>query len=116
MIKATGKEKNQTKTMHYEQFVKVYSLLTKNKMYNDIRINRKNLNLAKSYKRYQKVSNRSLRIEKVRIITAGVLSNSDLKRIWEIMNELVYIKQTKFMTFVSLLPLLRETLSLKHKK
>ena len=61
--KATRKEK-QLKQKPWITNNLLKCILTKNKMYNDLRVNRNSLDKVESYEIYRKVLNRSLRIAK----------------------------------------------------
>ena len=61
--KATRKEKKlKQKPWITKNLLKC--ILTKNKIYNDLRVNRNSLDKVESYKRYRNILNRSLRIAK----------------------------------------------------
>ena len=66
-------------------------ILTKNKMYNNLRVNRNSLDKVESYKRYQNVLNRSLRIAKSAYYHRVSRENKDdSKKVSKVINELVY--------------------------
>ena len=60
-------------------------------MYNDLRINRNSPDKVESYKVYRNVLNRSLRIAKSAYYHRILRENKDdSKKVWKIINELVY--------------------------
>ena len=66
-------------------------ILTKNKMYNDLQVNRNILVEVESCKRYRNVLNHSLRITKSAYYHRVLRENkSDSKKVWKVVNELVY--------------------------